>query len=487
MSHPNIVYILFDDLGYGDVSALNERAGFQTPAFDRIAKEGIAFTDAHSSSAVCTPSRYSIITGRYNWRSRLKSFVLGGFSEPLIDSTTPTVGRMLQSHGYSTHLVGKWHLGLGLGKEEGFVEAPNFGDSEKVDYSEPITDGPLQRGFDTFFGISASLDMPPYAYIKDDRFTSIPKEVTSNTGMSFWRKGVTADDFVHNEVLDRLATEAEAIIEADHQNPFFLLLSLTGPHTPILPKAEFVGSSKTNAYGDFVLHCDQVVGRVLDALDTAGIATDTLVLLTSDNGCSPEADFAALQAAGHNPSYIFRGMKSDIYEGGHRIPLLIRWPERIKAGQTSERIVSLVDLYATLADLLEHQRAEDEAVDSYSMLPLFDDPSAEEVRPSLVHQSIDGSLSLRKDRWKLQMCPGSGGWSAPQPGSKEEEGLPAVQLYDLVSDIGETTNLQDRYPERVQAMRAELAEIVRRGRSTEGKEQPNDGVAVWESVDWLDD
>jgi arylsulfatase A-like enzyme len=209
--------------------------------------------------------------------------------------------------------------------------------------------------------------------------------------------------------------------------------------------------------------------------------------MTSDNGCSPAADFPALKRAGHNPSYIFRGMKSDIYEGGHRIPLLMRWPSFIAPKSSCDQLVSLVDLYATLASLLRFPLAPDEAPDSVSMLPLMRDPNAPPVRSSLVHQSIDGSLSLRRGKWKLEMCPGSGGWSFPRPKSAEEEGLPPLQLYDLEADIGETVNVAHLYSEIVASMRGELAEIVRRGRSTPGVPLANDGVAVWESVAWLDD
>ena len=484
---PNIIFILFDDLGYGDVSALNEKSAFTTPAFDRIAGEGISFTDAHATSAVCTPSRYSIITGRYNWRSRLKSYVLGGFSEPLIEARTKTVAQMLKECGYRTHLVGKWHLGMGLPTGEGFVEADEFADSHPIDYTAPITRGPVSLGFDTFFGIAGSLDMPPYAYIENDRFTAVPTTITKGMGMGFWREGVTAPDFVHEEVLDTLTDRAVAIIEEEREEPFFLLLSLTGPHTPILPKAEFQGASGTNAYGDFVLHCDSAVNRVLAALNAQGIEEETLVIMTSDNGCSPAADFPALKRAGHNPSYIFRGMKSDIYEGGHRIPLLMRWPSFIAPKSSCDQLVSLVDLYATLASLLRFPLAPDEAPDSVSMLPLMRDPNAPPVRSSLVHQSIDGSLSLRRGKWKLEMCPGSGGWSFPRPKSAEEDGLPPLQLYDLEADIGETVNVAHLYSEIVASMRGELAEIVRRGRSTPGVPLANDGVAVWESVAWLDD
>lgn len=484
---PNIVYILADDLGYGDVSSLNPDCPFVTSHFDRLAQQGMCFTDAHATSAVCTPSRYSIITGRYNWRSQLKSYVLGGFSPPLIDENRKTVAQLLKRGGYATHAVGKWHLGMDLPKQEGFVEASEFGDSHPIDYTKPIKGGPISVGFDSYYGISGSLDMPPYVYIKDDMFTAVPTRITRGTGKGFWREGLTADDFIHEEVLDHLTDKALEVIRENRQRPFFLYFALPAPHTPILPHPRFRGKSNTNAYGDFVLHCDDVVGRVLDELKENGIDEHTLVIFTSDNGCSPMADFAELARFGHNPSYHFRGMKSDIFEGGHRVPLLMRWPEVIAPHSISNHLVCLSDFYATAADILGFGLAEDEAVDSVSLLPLLSDTTHPEVRDSLVHQSLDGSLSLRKGAYKLEMCKGSGGWSYPSSGSEDAQNLPSVQLYNLECDIAETVNVQAEHPDLVAAMRQELACLVREGRSTSGPRQLNDGVAVWETVAWLDD
>ncbi|HOE89056.1 MAG TPA: arylsulfatase [Sphaerochaeta sp.] len=477
---PNVVYLLFDDLGYGDVSAFNPKAGFKTPRIDRLAKMGMCFTDAHATSAVCTPSRYSIITGRYNWRSTLKSSVLGGYSKPLIAPARRTIANLFRDIGYRTHAVGKWHLGLDLPTGEGFVEAPGFAQSGPLEHDRPIGGGPTALGFDTFYGISASLDMPPYLYIRNDRFTSAPTRTTRSDGMGYWREGPTGEDFIHEEVLDHLTGETLRIISSGDERPFFLYYALTAPHTPILPDREFRGRSGTNAYGDFVLHCDDVVGRILDAVDE-----NTVVVLTSDNGCSPQADFEELRRFGHHPSHHFRGMKSDIYEGGHRVPYIIVWPGVTRADTVCDRTVSLVDLYATFAEYFGLSLASDEAEDSVSMLNLLEDPDSEAKRTSLIHQSIDGSLSIRKGPWKLELCPGSGGWSPPVPGSAEEKLLPAMQLYNLDEDIGETTNLIDRHPEVVRRMKAELLTIVRDGRSTPGANQPNEGAAFWETAAYL--
>jgi arylsulfatase A-like enzyme len=479
---PNLIYLLADDMGYGDVSALNENCAFKTEAFDAICKAGLAFTDAHASSAVCTPSRYSILTGRYNWRSRLKSSVLGGYSKPLIEEGRMTVASMLQSQGYYTAAVGKWHLGMDFAGT--FEEKPAHAATPDVDYSGRIRNSPLEKGFDYFFGISASLDMPPYIYIENDRFTALPARETEDTGKRFWRKGPTAEDFVHEEVLPRLTGKALSIIDEQAGRPFFLYFPLPAPHTPILPSAKFRGKSGTNEYGDFVLMCDDVVRQILEKLKEKGIYDNTILVFTSDNGCSPMAGFEELARYGHNPSYHFRGHKADIYEGGHRIPLLIQWPETIPPGRICHSTVCLSDLMATMADYLGVKLPDNAAEDSVSNLPLWKDPSGEAVRGETVHQSIDGSLSIRSGAWKLEMCPGSGGWSEPRPGT-EAPGAPRFQLYNLAADIGEKVNVIGGNPEIAQKLRRRLAEIVRSGRSTPGSAQRNDGEPVWKTVQWL--
>lgn len=483
---PNVIYILADDMGYGDISALNENCPFQTPNFDAIAENGIAFTDAHATSAVCTPSRYGILTGRYNWRSRLKSFVLGGYSQPLIEPEQSTVAQMLQKNGYQTVAIGKWHLGMDFAKTPEFFETPDFDACEGVDYTGKIAYSPTAYGFDYYFGISGSLDMPPYIYIENDRFTSEPDHVTRGTGKGYFRSGPTAPDFVHENVLDELTDKVLEKIQDCHEQekPFFLYYAMPAPHTPILPSEQFKGKSGTNEYGDFVLHCDDVVGRIRTKLQELGIHENTILIYTSDNGCSPMANYEELLAAGHNPSYVFRGTKADIYEGGHRIPLLVEWPNAIPKGKQCERVVCLSDLMATLADLLEIPLGDADAVDSISNLPLWYQPEGEEVREDLIHQSIDGSLSIRIGDYKLEMCPGSGGWSDPKPG-QEEKDAPRFQLYNLADDIGEKKNIIEDHPELAQKMRKILKEHVLNGRSTPGQPQENTEGSVWEAVQWI--
>jgi len=299
---PNIVYILADDMGYGDVRCLNENGKIPTPHMDRLAAEGMTFTDAHSGSAVCTPTRYGFLTGRYAWRTRLARGVLMGYSAPLIAPGRMTVASFLKSHGYATAGFGKWHLGLGLPTTDG---KPAEGDGSNVDFAKPIANGPTSLGFDTYYGISASLDMPPYVYIDNDKFAGVP-----TTTRKYIREGLATEDFEAVDVLPKITAKAVEYIEARAKagaagakpTPFFLYLPLNAPHTPIAPTKEFQGKSGLNDYGDFVMQVDDTVGQVLGALDRAGLADDTLVIVTSDNGCSPQADFELLASKGHDPS-----------------------------------------------------------------------------------------------------------------------------------------------------------------------------------------
>lgn len=494
---PNIVYILADDMGYGDLSCLNSESKIRTEHLDRLREGGMAFTDGHSSSAVCTPSRYSILTGRYNWRSTLKSGVTGGYSSALIEEDRLTVASMLKGEGYKTACFGKWHLGWEWGRnrageresgragEKGQGGGADLSRIEDVDFTQPIKDGPTTRGFDHFFGIAASLDMPPYVYVEDDRPTAVPDHETEDRGMAFWRKGPTAPDFVHEEVLPNLTRRVVDYIHDNKDDPFFVYFPLPAPHTPILPTAEFAGKSGTNAYGDFCLQVDWTVGEVMDALDEAGIAENTIVVFAADNGCSPRADFTHLAALGHLPSYHFRGHKADIYEGGHRVPYLVRWPAKIKAGSTCDETVCLSDLMATVAEIAGIDLPDSAAEDSVSNIPVWSGAKLSgPLREATVHSSVNGSFSIRQGRWKLEMCPGSGGWSYPKPG-EEVNGSPPIQLYDLDADISEQRNVVTDRPDVVKALTALLTKYVKEGRSTPGEPQQNDGPLHWEQLNWL--
>lgn len=459
-SPPNIVYILCDDLGYGDVHALNPARGkIPTPNMDRLCAQGMTFTDAHSGSAVCTPSRYGILTGRYAWRTRLQKGVLNGTSPPLIAKDRLTVGEFLKRHGYSTAAIGKWHLGLEFGKEQ---------------WTDPISDGPLQHGFETFFGISASLDMPPFVYIENDRFAKVP------TVEKKWiRKGPAAEDFEAINVVPDCTRRAVEYISAHAGNakPFFLYLAYTAPHTPIVPTAEWAGKSGISAYGDFVMQTDAAVGKVLDALEKGGFSRNTLVVFTSDNGCSPAADVKGLEARGHFPSGDYRGYKSDVWEGGHRIPFVVRWPESIKPGTRNDALVCQTDLIATCAELLGERLPDTAGEDSISMLPLLTGRLNPATRETVVNHSIQGKFAIRDKQWKLEFCPGSGGWGAPTDDKAKEADLPTVQLYDMTADPREQKNVQADHADVVRRLTDVLQKQVNDGRSTPGATQHND-VAV---------
>lgn len=484
-SQPNIIYILCDDLGYGDVRCLNSEGKIATPNFDRLAREGMIFTDAHSSSAVCSPTRYGIMTGRYNWRSRLQSGVLGGLSPRLIEPGRLTVASLLKQNGYTTACLGKWHLGMDWarfpGKEVSELNIETPGQVGSVDFTKPAANGPNSVGFDYYFGISASLDMVPYCFIENDRVTVQPTENRKHpmmTGRDNWftREGPTAPGFDCADVLPALAKKGAELVgkyaaKAKSGNPFFIYMPLNAPHTAIAPTKEWLGKSGLNPYADYVMETDWAVGEVLRALDEKGLVDNTLVVVTSDNGCSPSAKFDELKAKDHNPNYVFRGNKADIYDGGHHIPFIARWPATVKPGGKYEPYVCLTDLMATAADILGVKLPDNAGEDSVSILPALRGGS-KPVREAIVHHSITGAFSIRQENWKLELCPGSAGWSDPKPG-KEAKDAPRIQLYDLADDIGERNNVQAQHPDIVARLTKVLEKYVADGRSTPGAPQKN--------------
>jgi len=488
--YPNIVYIIADDLGYGDLSCENEKSKLRTKNIDSLAEEGVIFTDAHSGSAVCTPTRYGILTGRYCWRSKLKKEVLWGYSRSLIPTNRMTVASLLKSSGYKTACIGKWHLGLNWNLTDERIPEDNPEEKgDNVDISKPIQEGPLELGFDYFFGIPASLDMVPYVYIEDNKITALPDRETENKGKKFWRKGPTGADFKHIEVLPKLTQKAVEYIDkqANENHPFFLYFPLSAPHTPIIPINEFQGKSKTNEYGDFVLQVDWTVGEVIKALKRNGIDKNTMIIFASDNGCSPGADFEELAEFDHHPSYHFRGHKADIYEGGHRIPFIARWPAKIKPGSKSNETICLTDLMATCAAIVNTKLPDNAGEDSCNILPaLFGNTYQKPIREATVHHSINGSFSIRQGKWKLELCPGSGGWSYPSPEKDDLTGFPPIQLYNLQNDIGEKENVYQDHPELVKRLTKLLTKYVKNGRSTPGTPQENDGGNSWLQLKWME-
>lgn len=480
---PNIVYILADDLGYGDLSVYNPASKIATPHLDRLAGEGMRFTDAHSPSAVCTPTRYGILTGRYCWRSRLPVGVLWGYGRSLIEPERMTVASFLQQHSYATGVVGKWHLGLDWPVKEGketqlAAEAATVNDvglvtdmnPEAIDFSRHPANGPLALGFDYSFILPASLDIPPYCFLENDSLVAAPTEHTPgndlNTGFTgaFWRAGAIAPGFEFEQVLPTFIEKANAFIrrQAAKDRPFFLYLPLAAPHTPWVPTAPFQGDSGAGAYGDFVSMVDAAIGQVLQVLEEQELTDETLLIFTSDNGpfWTPEL----IGQYGHRAAASWRGMKADIWEGGHRIPFIVRWPGKVTAGTQSDALTSLTSLPATCAELLNAELPAGAAEDSRSILPvLLSRADTVPGQQAVVLHSSRGVFAVRQGDWKLILGRGSGGFS--KPATIEPKGGEATgQLYHLGDDPGETQNRYLEEPEQVARMTALLEEIRGVGR-----------------------
>ncbi|MCC6394429.1 MAG: arylsulfatase [Bryobacterales bacterium] len=449
---PNIVYVLADDLGWGDLHCYNPLSAVPTPNADHLASQGVRFTDMHSPSAVCTPTRYGILTGRYCWRSRLKEGVLWGYSPNLIEPGRMTVASMLKAQGYYTAGVGKWHLGLGT--------------AEKTDYSQPLHPCPRDHGFDYYYGIPASLDMDPYLYFENDRAVEQPDSHTDGRNKPrgvFWRPGPIAPHFEIEQVLPTLAAKTISILRdraRQPATPFFLYLPLTGPHTPWVPTAGFRGKSKAGDYGDFVAQVDDVLGQVMRTLEETGLARNTLLIFTSDNGAhwTPEdkAKFA------HRANADWKGMKADIWDAGHRIPFLARWPGRIAPNTVSRELGCLTDLMATAAEITGVLLPKNAGEDSFSLLPALAGKKGN--RQVIVHHSVDGMFSIRQGEWKLCLGLGSGGFSEPRR-VEPQPGGPPGQLYNLDSDPSETKNLYQSRPDVVQRLTAILDQYKKQGYS----------------------
>ncbi|MGD7651703.1 MAG: sulfatase family protein [Verrucomicrobiales bacterium] len=473
---PNIVYILADDMGYGDVHCLNpERGRIATPHLDRLASEGMVFTDAHSSSSVCTPTRYSIMTGRYNWRSPLQKSVLWGYSKPLIESERLTVAAFLKQQGYNTAMIGKWHLGMVMPTTDGVLPNGRKPKKTTIDWKGEIKEGPHDRGFDYYFGIPASLDMAPYVWIENDRFVSA---ADNNAPQK------PADGFEKDQVLPGIGRKTvDFIRQQDGSKPFFVYVPLTSPHTPIVPTDEWKGKSGLGSYGDFMMQTDHVIGEILKAVDDSKFAKNTLVIVTSDNGCSKAAKIDRLQAQGHYPSAHLRGSKADLWDGGHRVPFIVRWPEAVKAGTKSDQTICLTDLMATCADLTGASVPENAGEDSVSFAPALKGEPIVSTRKGVIHHSISGHFGYRQGKWKLLLARGSGGWSAPNEKGAAKAGRPVAQLYDMESDPGETKNLYASHPEVVASLLKQLETDVSRGRSTDGAPARNDvaEIELWKS------
>lgn len=473
-SPPNIIYILADDMGYGDIPLYNPQSKIATPNLSKFASQGLRFTDAHAPAAVCTPTRYGILTGRYAFRSERTKRVIRGFGPSLIPETQTTVAELLKRNGYRTGCVGKWHLGVNWAVKGGGRPGEELADTnmqmviphrDSVDFVQKVTGGPVEAGFDYSFILPASLDMEPYCFLENNELITPPTDYTEgndlNTGYTgaFWREGWIAPDFEFEQVLPTFIDKAEAFIEAETKTgePFFLYLPLASPHTPWVPVEEFKNTSEAGPYGDFTQMVDAMIGKLLRKVDELGISEETLIIFTSDNG--PYWRTNEIETYGHRAAGSLRGMKADAWEGGHRVPFLVRWPEKIKPG-VSDQLTCLTDLMATLASLLGDDLTDAEGPDSYDILPVLLGENAAAGRESLISQSSRGKLAIRKGDWKYINGLGSGGFSPP--GNEEPvPGGPEGQLYNLKDDPGETRNLCLENPEKVREMQqlleAELA------------------------------
>ncbi|WP_229312016.1 sulfatase family protein [Larkinella punicea] len=469
---PNIVYILADDLGYGDVSVYNPEGQIKTPHIDKLASEGMRFTDAHSPSSVCTPTRYGLLTGRYPWRSRLPVGVLRGYSRTLIEADRPTVASLLKSQGYQTAVVGKWHLGLDWEVQKGreaVLTAEGYGIKTEmnpgdIDFSREPAQGPKTVGFDYSYILPASLDMPPYCYLENQKLTDLPTGYTDGnkleTGYTgpFWREGKKAPSFDFYGVLPTFVSKAVDFLKKQStQKPFFLYLPLAAPHTPWVPTGDYTGKSKAGEYGDFVQQVDAAVGEVLRTLAESGLADNTIVMFASDNGPYWRENF--VKQFNHKAAGGFRGMKGDAFEGGHRIPFIVRWPGHVKPGTTSAATTTLTNLMATCNDVLGLKNRTAMPEDSYSILPvLLGKTSQVADQPAVVHSSSIGFFAIRKGDWKLIEGLGSGGFTEPRQIKAPEQG-PKGQLYNLATDGAETTDLYQQNPEKVRELTDLLVKI----------------------------
>ena len=460
-SLPHILLILVDDMGYGDLRSYNANAKIPTPNLDQLASEGMRFTDAHSAGALCHPSRYGLLTGRYPFRTDVSVWP----HQPVIDEDRMTIASLLKKADYRTAMVGKWHLG--------FEEDTTSSDR----YRQPLPGGPVDRGFDSFFGIRASTDIPPYFYIRGRKAVEPPTdaiEANRSPGWStiqgaFWRAGGIAPGLELSEVLPRFTDEAVQVI-GDHaaengSMPLMLYLALPAPHTPWLPSDQFKGTSGAGMYGDFTAMVDAMVGRVLDALEQNVMRENTLVIFTSDNG--PVWYDEDVARFGHDSAGGLRGMKGDAWEAGHRMPFIVRWPGVVEPGSVTDHLVNFTDLMATIADVVNVQRPQTAGEDSYSFLPVLQGaPSpVQQARPPMVIPALaagnESPMMIRSGKWKLITGLGSGGFSEPRTVTPEPGG-PSGQLYDMETDPGETENRYLQHPELVDSLLNKLDNIVER-------------------------
>ncbi len=467
---PNILYIMTDDMGYGDLGCQNAESKIPTPNLDRLAAQGMRFTDAHSPSGVCSPTRYGVLTGRYCWRSRLKKGVLGGKSEPLLEPGRTTTAGVLKAAGYRTGAIGKWHLGRRWELRDAGGEITD----ENIDFTRPLVDGPTHHGFDYYFGRAE----PAWTFMENTRVLSQPTAKLDVTDRPVYlmgpnnNRGIMAPGWTHEQMLPTYTEKVVAFLDvaakASPRQPFFLYFTPYAPHKPVVPNKEFQGRSKAGIYGDFVCEVDHRVGQVLAALDRNGLADNTLVIFTSDNG--PEDDaYARAEKYDHYSMDGLRGLKRDNWEGGHRVPFLARWPGKIAAGATCDETVCLVDLMATTAAIAGVDVPDGAGEDSVNVLPaLLGEHRTTPLREATVHHSCKGRFAIRQGDWVYIDHPTGDDneepeWRRRQLGVTDHD--ETCELFNLVDDPAERHNLAAKYPEKIKAMKVLLEKYKADGRS----------------------
>jgi len=477
-SRPNIVIILADDFGVGDIQTHYPDNKISTPYLDQFVKQSMSFTDAHSGSAVCTPTRYGLLTGRYAWRTELQEWVLGCYEPPLISEDRLTLPSYLQQKGYSTACVGKWHLGLNWSgdQRDRKREVKNVLNNEEWDFTKPILDGPTERGFDYYFGTHVP-NFAPFTFIENDHVVEQPSvkyQYDATEGVVMPRRfdgSPMAPGWQFDQILPEITNRAVEYIheQAKEDDPFFLYFSMTSPHEPVVPSQDFLGKSGIAPIADFVMETDWSAGQVIKALDDAGISDNTIVIFTADNGHSHYTGWEDLIEAGHFPSGPYRGHKGDIWEGGHRVPLIVRWPGHIVPDQSSRQLICLTDIFATCADVLGKETLPNNASeDGISFLKTLVNDQNSQPRTNLVCHSVKGEFAYRSGSWKIV-------YKIPGETLEESRGMAAtVELYNLDEDIGEEYDKSMQYPDIVTKLTSEMKSLVERGTSREGPRQPND-------------
>ena len=495
---PNVIYILADDMGVGDVKAYNPDCKFPTPNLDRLAADGMRFTDAHSNSSVCTPTRYGIMTGRYCWRTSKKRGVTRGLSPHLINPNRETVASLLKKQGYNTACIGKWHLGMDWSLKDGTITSDKSSQN-MVDLKAKIKQGPNEIGFNYFFGIPASANHSPHCFIENGyvqgEIEFLGENETKAAGIQ-GKPGLVAKGFKQSEILPtfthRTCEWVTKQVETNPDQPFFVYMPLNSPHSPIVPSAKFKGKSGLSPHGDFCMETDWAVGEVMNTVNRLGITDNTIIIFTADNGSSPQAKFEPMQAQGHYPSFIYRGLKGMTWEGGHRVPFIVSWPVVVKGGTVSEQLICTTDLMATIADVNGVTLANNVGEDSVSFLPALKGGNVSDSgKRGVVHHSDSGVFAMRSGKWKV-LLDDVGGSRRSNPKDRPVIDSADIILFDMENDERETKNLSQKYPEVVEAMKKKLADYVNNGRSTPGVPVLNDAggkswAELWPLKDYLNE